>query len=346
MPRVRRLACLLLALLPILPGCTKGPAWGSENAVIAVVDPALRDELESVIRAAFEREVFTTRPEAVFEVTFVSTESLGDFRRWRRIVVFQPAAEPGLAAELLGGDEMEAARAGGAVAEVRDEWALDQSIWVVAAPTAGATVELARATIDSLFQVLYDRYVVSEVEQMWVSGADSTLAEELFEEHGFAIVLPKVYRPVAGSQAPATRTWYNEEPRRIVSLHWTDRPAALTPDTLLAIRRAWGATMFAGDTIPASITTGTAVDTTGAEMPPEPLFAGRTLLAGRPAVRLQGVWHNPQDHTSGVFVTYGVACGERLVLLDGNLFAPERTKIPYIVQLDRIFATFRCAAPA
>ena len=51
------------------------------------------------------------------------------------------------------------------------------------------------------------------------------------------------------------------------------------------------------------------------------------------------------DHqAAGLFVTYGVICGDRLVLLDGNLYAPDRSKVPYVIQLDTIFETFRCDA--
>jgi hypothetical protein len=353
---IRRFARLLPALLPavVIPAsgaCSKGPAWGSENAIIAAVDPALRETLEPILREAFEREVFTTRMEPVFEVTFAPADSLGDFRRWRRIVVIQPASEGGLAADLLGGAELDAARAEGAVAEVRDRWALRQRIWVVAGPDAESTVALLRAAADSLYQVLYEDYVAREIDQMWVSEADSALYHEMLDELGFAIVLPRVYRPAAMSAPPDTRTWYNDNPRRVISVHWTRRPLAFVPDTVLAIRRAWGAALFPGDTVPASVAPVAAAgeggpagpDSATAALPqPAPVQVGQTTIGGQSAIRLQGVWENPTDRTTGLFVTFAVPCGERLVILDGNLYAPERTKIPYVFQFDQIFSTFRC----
>jgi len=338
---LRPLARLLPALIPILTGCSKGPAWGSENAVIAAVDPALREDLEPVLRDGFEREVFTTRNEAVFEVTFASSEDLGEFRRWRRIVVVGAADEGGLAADLLGGADLAAARAGGVVAEVHDEWALRQKIWVVSGPTAEATVELARTAVDSLYQVLFDDYVAMEVAQMWVSGRDSPLFEDLMDEQGFGIVLPQVYRAAEMSVPPGTRTWYNENPRRVVSVISQESPVTLAPDSVLAMRRSWGAALFPGDTLPLTLD-GTSVEPDSFAVP-EPVVVGQATLDGRPAVRLQGVWHNATDRTSGVFVTYAVVCSGRLVFLDGNLFAPERPKLPYVIQFDQIFSTFRCA---
>jgi hypothetical protein len=79
-------------------------------------------------------------------------------------------------------------------------------------------------------------------------------------------------------------------------------------------------------------------------MEPPMLLASRTTLEGLPAVRLQGVWENRSDLTSGLFLTYGVLCGDRLVLIDGNLYAPDRDKYAYLLQFERISQTFRCGA--
>ena len=46
---------------------------------------------------------------------------------------------------------------------------------------------------------------------------------------------------------------------------------------------------------------------------------------------------------AGLLLTYGVLCGGRLVLIDANLYAPDRDKYAYLVQFERIARTFRCA---
>ena len=328
--------------------CGKGPAYGSDNAVIAVVDPEIRDAVEPGLRESLERRVFTTRPEPVFEVTFASSEAIGEFQKWKRIVVVEPADEGAtLVEDLLGGDELDQARESGVVAEVGEKWARDQEIWVISGPTADATAQLARAVADSLYRVIHDRYVADEVDRMWASEPDSALADRLLDSLGFSIVLPRVYTPAPGSAPPASVAYYNEDPRRVVSLHWTELPDSVTAAGVLAIRRAWGEAMFEGDRILAELpgaadTSAAAADTLAAETPP--ILASQVTLGGRPAVRLQGVWQSADGISAGIFLTYGVACGQRLVLLDGNLFAPDRPKYPYLVQLERIFETFRCAS--
>lgn len=350
MPRMHRLAPLACCLVLAAAACTKGPALGSDDAVVVALDPALRDALEPVVRQAIEREVYTTRPERVFEVTFTTPAGLGDFRTWARLIVIEPLDGAALVPELVGDPT------GEVFTRVENEWARGQTIWVLAAPTPEATVELATARLDSVYRSIHARWVAHQVERMWASEPDSAGAARMLDEIGFSLVLPTVYRPASNSAPPDTRTWYNEDPRRVVSLHWPAAPPELTAEAVLEARRDWGRDLFEGDEIagalPGSAPTDTtppapagAADTTGATPPEPPVHqASRTTLAGLPAVRIQGVWNNATDLTAGLFLTYGVICGDRLVLLDGNLFAPDRDKYAYLLQFERIFETFRCRA--
>ncbi|HET6342648.1 MAG TPA: DUF4837 family protein [Gemmatimonadota bacterium] len=343
MPPRRRFAFAFLSVLLPLTACGRGPAYGSDNAIVAVVDPALRERVEPALRASLERGVETTRMEPVFEVTFTTPEGIGEFRKWKRLLVIEPGGEDAVLLPELVDTPLE----GPVSTVVHDKWARGQTIYVLAAPTPEATAELVRASADSLYGVIHDQFVDYHVARMWASEPDSALAGRLAEELGFSVLLPNVYRP-AGASAPAdSRVWYNEDPRRVVSLHWLPRPTGLTADTLLALRREWGHQLFPGDSI-----TGVLPAPAGTAVPADSLTEGpvpqvRTLetrLGGLPAIRLQGPWTSPSDVGTGLFVTYGVICGDRLVLLDGNLYAPDRSKYPYVVQLDRIFETFRCAA--
>jgi hypothetical protein len=350
MPPTRRIVVLPLLLLALVAGCSKGPAFGSDNAIVAVIDPRVRETLEPLVRAALEREVFTTRSERVFEVTVTTPAEIGDFRKWARLLVIEPLDGATLVPDLAGDAEEPL------FARVEDKWARDQTVWVIAAPTPEATVELARARLDSVYGAFHDAWVEHQVDRMWASDADSAGARRMDEELGFSIVLPQVYRPASSSAPPATRTWYNEDPRRVLSVHWEPAAPELTAAHVLAARRTWGADLFAGDQIAGSLPGDTLPEATvpGDTVPGDTVPAGeglapailasRTTLDGLPAVRLQGVWENRADLTSGLFLTYGVVCGDRLVLIDGNLYAPDRDKYAYVLQFERIFQTFRCGA--
>jgi hypothetical protein len=355
MPRTHSRILPLVALVAVglAAACQKGPAFGSDNAIIAVIDPDLDPAVEARVREALERDVYTTRSERVFEVTVTTPATLGDFRKWGRIVVIESLPDAELVPDLVGDAE------GEVFARVEDEWARNQTIWMIAAPGAEATAALVDARIDSVYRDLHEGWVDHQMERMWASGADSATAERMLEELGFSLVVPEVYRPGSASAPPDTRTWYNEDPRRIVSLHWEPAAGGLSPERVLEARRSWGRLLFEGDEIEGGLpgdsataddsagrspaaTGDSAPDSVAVDVPP--LQVSSTTLGGPPAVRLQGTWRNPSDLTGGLFLTYGVICGDRLVLLDGNLYAPERDKYAFLLQFERIFETFRCAA--
>lgn len=340
MTRPLRRRLVLATALAAAFACGRGPSYGSANAIIAVVDPGIREEVEPILRQGLEREVVTTRPEKIFEVTFTTPAEIGDFRRWRRLVVVEPLTDPVLVPDLV-----DVPREGAVVAETTDEWARGQTIHVLAAGTPEATIDLVAATVDSLFREIHADYVEHQVARMWASGRDSALFERLIEERGFGVVLPRVYRPAPASAPDSSLVFYNEEPRRVVSLHWRPRPPEMTPDTVLAVRRSWGGRAFPDEEIVGSLEDGAGASPDTLAPAGPPIEAGVTELAGRRAVRLRGTWRERDGVSAGLFLTYGLACGERLVLLDGNVYAPDRGKYPYLIQLERIFATFACAGP-
>ncbi|MGH7570769.1 MAG: hypothetical protein ACREMK_02860, partial [Gemmatimonadota bacterium] len=123
--RLRLAVPALLLTLGLAPACGRGPAYGSDNAIIAVVDPALRESVEPVLRASLERKIQTTRPEPIFEVTFTTPEGIGEFKRWKRLLVVEPGADAVLLPDLV-----DTPLQGPVTAEVHDKWANDQTIYV------------------------------------------------------------------------------------------------------------------------------------------------------------------------------------------------------------------------
>lgn len=320
----RMLTALALLSLSVATGaCSKGPAFGSDNAVIIVLHESLEGALRQPLRDRFERTAFTTRAEPIFEVTFTTPEQVGEFRKWRRIVIIEPLDSALLIPEVVSVPE-----SGAVVETVSNKWALNQHVYALGAEDRDATVALAEEETDGVYEAIYESFVDHHIERMWASGPDSSLARQIEADLGFSIVLPRVYRPAQASAPPETRTWFNLEPRRVVSLHWIDGQTDRSPQAVYAARAAWGETIFPGDSISALAST-----------------AVREVdLDGVHATRVQGTWYNNDDVTAGLFLTYGIVCGSRLVLLDGNLYAPERNKYPYLLQFEQVAKTFRCAA--
>ncbi len=65
---------------------------------------------------------------------------------------------------------------------------------------------------------------------------------------------------------------------------------------------------------------------------------------------LRGVWQNPPEAfpAAGPFITRAIGCpaSGRTYFVDAWLYAPSREKYQYMIQLETILDTFRCAEAA
>ena len=81
----------------------------------------------------------------------------------------------------------------------------------------------------------------------------------------------------------------------------------------------------------------------------ELLSTKRLLIASRESRRVQAVWTNAPEAdwpAAGNFIVQSVRCPEqeRLYLIDAWLYAPGRDKFEYLLQLETVLDSFRCAA--
>ena len=68
---------------------------------------------------------------------------------------------------------------------------------------------------------------------------------------------------------------------------------------------------------------------------------------GKQALTIQAIWENPPGAypAAGPFITRAITCPrqQRMYLIDAWLFAPASDKYEYMIQLDEILNSFRCA---
>jgi hypothetical protein len=74
---------------------------------------------------------------------------------------------------------------------------------------------------------------------------------------------------------------------------------------------------------------------------PLELASRRVTLAGREAVKVTGLWETAGPLGGGPFVAYLLHDQGTLYLLDGQVYAPDRAKEPYIRQFEVILKTFQ-----
>jgi len=324
-----------LAFGPVLlVACdTRGLSYGDPNSIIAVTSPELWAEASDAVYAEIEQTIVTVRDEKSFTVTY--QEPYGEYwrnlRRFRQMLLVGSLSDPWLEEAIdRSGQEITAP----GLHRVRDIWSLDQSVMLVIAPEGGAAAAL-REHLPTIHATLDTEYRDWARERMYVSGADSALADTLATEAGFSLLLPDVYRWLL--RTDSTFVFRNDNPDpseliRQIGVTWrSPAPASLTIDELLAWRAELAATYY---TEPQEfVAEGMAVDT--------------VTTAGFRAVEVRAQWRNPPDRgwpAGGPLITRSVTCDtqDRAYILDAWLYAPGHEKYEYMIQLETLLDTFEC----
>jgi hypothetical protein len=331
---MRKLVPALLVLV-VFGGCNDRTrqAMGDEHSVIVVAEEALWSQVEDTVMTALQPRIFAVRDEATFRVSHISPVDpyWRDLRRFRQILAIGSPDDPWVAEPLRRADD------GGGAPGIRvadDVWARGQTVTVLVVPPAdgAATVE---THVDTVASLLDRRYRAWTLNRMYTSGLDAALAQRLADQGGFTVDMPNVYRWRQVSDS--AYLFINDQPDasqlvRSLLVTWRSGTGGdPAPDAVLDWRDAaaeryydWGQT------------------TQRDRIEARPLDA-----PGAGGTELRGIWHGtvqgfPQ---AGSFITRAIDCPDqgRRYLLDAWLYAPSRAKYQYIIQLETLLDSFRCA---
>jgi hypothetical protein len=331
-------------LLLVVAACDRPGAYGDASSIVAAVPQDVWDEVQDSVYRALEPTLYTVRDEKTFTVTHVAptdTSRWGQLQQFRQLLLVGPASDRWIAQAL--GKAREEGVTAPAIVQAYDVWARGQTVTVVLTPDegqAGAFIDL----LDDL-RLLYDEQFRSlAINRMYVSGADTALADTLARRVGFRMIFPDVYRR---SSMDSVYVFRNDNPDpseliRQVAVTWrSPLPDTLPwqvaegPDWLLEWRQAI-ATEYYGDE--------QVVDTARIA------WWGAEEEGGREVYEVQAVWQSPADAwpAAGPFITRALPCPaqDRLYLLDAWLYAPGKEKYQYMIQLETLLGTFECAGGA
>jgi len=311
---------------------SKGQAYGDPNSIIAVMPLEQWEQADDAVYAAFERTITTVREEKTFTVTY--QEPYGDFwmnlRRFRQMLVVGSRSDPWVQEVLEEGPEDVTE----GITQIHDVWAIGQTITLVLLPDGWTLADL-EPHLGEVSDLLDNQYRAYARNRMYMSGADTALADTLSIEYGFSLDLPTVYRWRAEDSVLVFRN-DNPDPseliREIVVTWVSPAPAGITAEELLSWR---------AETVERHYSEAQDVIVEG-------LVETRFDFGGHPVLQVQGQWRNPPERgwpAGGPFLTRAVTCDtqDRTYLVDAWLYAPGKEKYEYMIQLETILDSFACA---
>ncbi len=333
--RTRLLPFALLLLTLAVGACDKQGAYGDATSILTVAAPTLWDDVQDSVYTALEPTIWTVRNEKTFTVTYVdpADENWGSLRQFRQMLLIGPASAPYIAEALDRSkeDDIQAPT----IVQVHDVWARDQQVTILLTPENLDEPQAVYTQLPEL-RKLYDRqYRQLALARMYVSGVDSALADTLGRDAGFEVLLPNVYY---WDQQDSVYIFRNDNPDpseliREVAVTWmSPSPESLEAEDILAWRN---------DIVDAYYAYPQVVDLSNAQ-------AGPMEFQGHEGYQIQAVWQNPPDSpwpAAGPFILRVIKCPEqdRMYYLDAWLYAPGKEKYQYMIQLETILDTFRCA---
>ena len=327
----------LAASVLLIGACDTSPlAMGDVNAIIMTASPDLwahvGDEALDRIEAS---EVFTVREERAFRVMYQDPyeEPWLRVRLLKQQLVIGTPSDPWVASVL---EEVGEGPEGPRIVQVRDLWSRGQLVTALILPEGvetAAAAAMVRQSIPELREIFDSQYREWVIARMFVTGPDSALAQTLREEHGFSLLLPEVYEY---ERNDAVHIFLNDNPTpkeliRQFAVTWRSSvPEVITMEELLEWRSRIVEEYY---DFPQVVNT-------------DHLIEGWKEVGGRQVYTVQAIWQNPPGTSpaAGPFITWAVACPrqQRTYLIDAWLYAPEKDKYEYMIQLGEILNSFRC----
>lgn len=324
---------VVMALVGLLAACEKPGAWGDVNAVIVGAQPDAWAAVQDSVESALEPKVYTVRDEKAFRVTPVDPASAdwGNLSRFVQIVLIGSADEP-FVQQALERRRGEAPLSPPQIVQVYDVWARGQQVTVLLVEPGrwDQTLEL----LEPLYSLLDEQYRQWARNRMFLSGADTALQTTLMEEAGFSLLLPEVYVWEARDSVYRFRN-DNPDPSELIREVVVSWRSPIPEEGGREFFLDWRA-----DLVAASYNFPQVV-------PEEGILASPGTVGDRDAYQVQGIWENPPGEfpAAGPFILRAVECPgqDRLYLLDAWLYAPGKDKYEYMLQLETILNSFKCA---
>jgi hypothetical protein len=322
----------LPAGLALASACGDGPpVEGHPHEVVAVVSAERWSELEGPVRDAIERRVSGVSDERVFTVVHQEPYGEGWEERSRapQLVLIGTLEDPWIQEAL---DEAETPLREPGLGRVLGVWADGQVANVVVVPEAGEDDHLEEHLAGVYAQLHADFRAIVRAE-MYASGANTELADTLWENEGFGILVPNSY---SWSRTDSAFLFWPEDEaaadvERRISVSWLNpAPPSLELDEVLAWRERMAREHY--------------------DTPQEGagrVTAERIAFSGYVALEVRGQWRRRTESgesQEGALLSRVAVCEgqNRAYLLDSWLHTPAPETYGYVVQLETILDTFRC----
>jgi beta-lactamase regulating signal transducer with metallopeptidase domain len=329
-----RLAVWQRALIKVVWGDPFGDALGPATRVTIICDKSTWEGMEEEIRGVFESRTKTPQPEQLFKVEYGGEAAADTHLRWRQLVLLASLDRPGrlceTAASLLDSTALATARNGSfGLAHRRDIWANGQTVVALVAGSLAGQREALLTEADRM-RASVTSGLREELADALYSGLEPHhISRSLEERFGWRVRVPFRFTLLDERADSGFVAFCRQRPKmsQWLFVYWEDgaEPGDITEDYCIRKRDEVTRRFFEGDRIVRS-----------------ELNLAECEFSGKLAVRMEGVWENPNTWQGGPFRCYTFVDPDRdrLYVVDTGVFAPNKEKLIYLEQMAEIASSF------
>jgi len=326
------LVFLLFSTTFILTGCTslKRDALEGDALLAVVVEGGLTGAVKPMLTESLERIVNTPQAEQRFYLKYVKDDSLGRVSRWSNVLLVGTLDSEDAVSQrvkrMLNDETLQGVQEGKfRVFRQKDVWAKGQTVVVLVAPNEAELTDWLLTNKSEVYEYFAsDRYDRMK-RKLYSLYEQKSLSDSLQTVHGWHLRIPHDFGLVNSNVDPNYVRFRRMYPDRFLTVGWKyGYTGELNKELYIEWRNEVGKT-FADEAI----------------VNPQLMVTEKVKIAGYDALKIHGLWETTGILGGGPFVGYLLQKEEFVYFLDGQVFAPDRSKEMYIRQLEIILTTFK-----
>lgn len=207
-----------------------------------------------------------------------------------------------------------------------DAYALGQALLIIIGKSYADLGDRLKANQEQIFKFVEEKMYERNTAFIYRSGEQFEVAEEYFEQYGYYLRMMHDYVEVENIPGKDLVWLGRDFPYRWLTVSWSTPVDTMGFEVQLE-----------------NLLRDTYLNRIGTVKINEDYFITEPIWFNEySAVRYYGLWESTEEVKGGPFIAYGFyePISDRMYLLLGVIHAPEKSKIPYIRQMETIFRTF------
>ncbi len=315
---------------------TKPIAWGEDRDIYVLCDEANWTDIQDSLKSSLEREVAVVVKERYFNLIRKDLKDIDQLTKYKNLLFMGDLESKTPVSEHIKAtmpprlvDRVK--NTGADIFVAKNRWVTDQIVIYMVGSNRENLLNLNIVQKDRLFTEFLNRLGERLAYQAYLT---KVIPEDFYKPYPYTLKLPTNYRLYVNDEKNHFLSFLcrigsesRDFPDKYISVYYEDiKTDSLALDWALNKRKGFAAKYYDKD-----------------EFDPKLLHSKKIAFAGYTAWQIIGPWKNMKHDIGGGFQTFAIfdAKQKRAYLIDNVVYYPAGDKLPVLLELEKLSATFR-----